>query len=99
MKRVVYILDDIENNRKYVLKEEYRGVGIYQEMCPTGYYVHQSWLLVDGANKIQIRSFMNICLAEIMDAIDVSEEEGEYGWKAFLKHGVYIVHGNGDKRI
>ena len=61
--------------------------------------MHQSWLLVENGKKIQIRSFMNMCYEEILDAIDDSDIEGEYGWKAFFRDGVYIVHKGGDVRL
>ena len=47
MKRLVYIPDSL-NNKKYILKEEYEGFGIYREMAPAGCYVHQSWLVYNG---------------------------------------------------
>lgn len=100
MKRVVYIPDDIGNNRKYVIKEEYKQCGVYEEMSPSGYRVHQSWLIhtIEGYN-IQIRSFMNLCYEEVLDYIDLNESTGKFELRAFLRNGVFVVHENGDMRI
>jgi hypothetical protein len=100
MRRVVYIPDDIGNNRKYVIKEEYKKYGVYEEISPSGYRVHQSWLiLTTEEHKIQIRSFMNLCYEEVLDYIDLNERTGKFELRAFLRNGVFVVHKNGDMRI
>lgn len=108
MKRVFYS-DDGLNNNKYVLKQEYNGVGIYQYMCPSGFYTHQSWALRSLAEEdadaypIIIPSYMQMCKEEVLDAIDNYNEIGEFGFKVFVKEGStgneFVVHRNGDHKI
>ena len=100
MKRVM-VLD----NKKYVVDRFYRGHSIYQERTPNGYKVSQSWAVInDDGLIIQIPSYNDVCLEEVLDAIDLAEEEGEYDFKAnkvFYSYTdpVYVVHPNGKERV
>lgn len=108
MKRVFYS-DDGLNNNKYILKQEYEGIGIYQHMCPSGFYTHQHWALRSmneadaDAYPIIIPSYMQMCKEEILDAIDQYNDIGYLGFKVFLKErktgNVFVVHQNGDHKI
>lgn len=96
MKRVEYFKDYLNMN-KYILKEEYNGYGIYQEKCPSGYFVHQSYLIKDKKdNRIIIHSYMNICYDEVLDMIDNHIETGKYGYKAIKNENDYILHNSGN---
>lgn len=80
MKRIIYLPDNL-NNRKYALRGTYHGHGIYKELCPTGYFVSQSWAIVreEDSMTIRIQSFNNMCKDELLDCIDNYEALGEYG--------------------
>ena len=84
MKRVVKVTDSL-NERKYILKEEYGGFGIYEEKTPTGFFVHQSWLIRFESPitvyNIVIQSYNSLCKEELYDIIDNYNEKGEFGIK------------------
>ncbi len=84
------------NRDKYVLQKEYNGFGIYQEMTPTGWYVHQSWALSNGEVRLIIESYNHICKEELLDLIDRYTESGRFGVKAMSGgYKVYLMHPNG----
>lgn len=96
MKRVIYVPDDL-NNKKYVLKSEYEGFGIYEEMCPAGWFVHQSWLVYNGKIGFICQSYNNYCKEELMDVIDNYNECGKFGLCGFIakkEDNIYGVHPN-----
>ena len=94
MKRVVYI-EGVLDTEKYVLKKEYGNVGIYERMTPTGYRVHQDWLLATDSKKIQIQSYNCMCYDEILDAIDSFNDTGKFGFKVLECKDYYCVHNSG----
>ena len=83
MKRVIYVPDSL-NNKKYVLRDEYEGFGIYEEVCPSGYYVHQSWLIYNGKIGYISQSYNNKCKEELMDTIANYNETGQFGLHGFM---------------
>ncbi len=99
MKRIVYVDTDLQKE-KFVLLEEYNGFGIYQEKCPTGYFVHQSWLITNGNITLVFYSFNNYCKEELLDAIDNYNDIRRFGVKA-MKHpnNLFVVHPNGNVSI
>lgn len=107
MKRVVKIekkYNDDLNDLKYVLQQEYEGFGIYQEMCPSGYYHHQSYLLINEDIAIICHSFMNMCKEELLDMVDSYKKTNNFGVKGFFKgedNGlkIYVAHNNGKVAI
>ena len=101
MKRVEYFLDRTMNfTEKFILEKEYKGFGIYKEKTPTGFFVHQSYLVKGNGFEIRICSFMNMCLEEILDMIDYYAENGNFGYKAMdWGNGVYVLHTQGNKII
>lgn len=96
--RVIYY-DDGLNNNKYIKRDEYKGWGIYEMKCPSGYYVHQEWLISDGKIKVVIQSYNNYCKEELLNIIDWYIEDGKMGIKAFCKGDFYIVHQSGNIEI
>lgn len=94
MKRVIYI-EGVLNTEKYVLKKEYANVGIYERMTPTGYRVHQDWLLATSTLKIQIPSYNCMCYEEILDSIDNFNDSGKFGFKVIDYNDYYCVHNSG----
>ena len=103
MKRVIYLPDELNNN-KYVLKTEYEGHGIYEEVCPTGWRVHQSWTIVRSNDNftIMIESYNNMCYDELLDSIDNYNETGFYDLKLIrtkksLEHGYWVMHRSGEE--
>lgn len=93
--RVLY-WDDNLNKNKYIFQKEYRGWGIYYKKCPSGYYVHQEYLITNGEMKIIIQSYNNYCEEEILDMIDADIECNKMNVKVFKKNDFYIVHPSGD---
>ena len=98
MKRLVYVPDSL-NNKKYILKEEYEGFGIYKEMAPAGCYVHQSWLVYNGKIGYISQSYNHRCKEELMDAIDKYNETGKFGLHGFMakaEDNIYGEHPNNE---
>ena len=98
MKRVIYIKDVLGNNCKYIFRREYRGWGIYQEKCPSGLFVSQSWATEKESNGIlvEIQSFNRLCMDELLDSIDNYEDGGKMKLRAFNRGTYYCVHNNGN---
>ena len=103
MKRIFYIDGLFGDIKKYVLKKEYKNFGIYEEVCPTGYRVHQSWLITDEKIIIVCYSYNNFCYEEILDMIDYYFETQSIGHKRVIKKfdkvnnkEIYIIHPNGE---
>lgn len=97
------VVDDL-NELKYILQQEYNGFGIYQEMCPSGLYKHQSWLMTDGSTALVCCSFNNFCKEELLDMIDNYKENRKFGIKGFFRGiakplSIYIAHDNGNQLI
>ena len=99
MKRVIYIQDQL-NNRKYILKDEYKGFGIYEHMTPSGFYVHQEYAITNENITVQIQSYNNQCKEELLDMIDNYNENGKFGIKA-MEHdnNLYVMHPSGKVQI
>ena len=96
MKRVIYLQDDL-NVRKYILRKEYEGFGIYQEKTPTGFFVHQSWAISNGTITLMIPSYNHYCEEEILDFVDNYRKTKLFGTKA-INYGKYrCVHPCGNK--
>lgn len=101
MKRVIYVNNGL-NNIKFELCEEYRGFEIYQERTPSGFLVHQSWVIAPGVGDlpILIESFNNLSKAELLDAIDSYLDDGVgFGFNVFYKPYAVVVHGAGNDNI
>ena len=94
----VGIVDSL-NPRKYILKEEYEGFGIYQEMCPSGFYHHQSWLVANDKVNLICESYNNYCKEELLDMIDNYNKNTRFGVKGSCiaiinKVVIYRAHHN-----
>lgn len=106
MKRVIYINNTLGNKNKFILKNEYENFGIYNEMTPSGYFVHQSYLITDDKITVVVYSFNNMCYDEILVMIDsIIESRKQHtkaNYKAVWKYDkeigkyIYILHPNGD---
>ena len=60
MNRIIKIPNVYGTENKYVLRDEYNGFGFYQEKCPTGYFINQSYLISKlYANRITIYANKN----------------------------------------
>ena len=94
MKRVEYINGKL-NREKFGLREEYNGFGLYQEITPTGFYVSQSWLLVNGntGKRLQVESYNNVCKEELLDMIDNFNDCGKFGVTAhYGGENLFVMH-------
>lgn len=107
MKRLIKFdlgtLDNL-NAKKYILQKEYDGFGIYQEMCPSGFYHHQSWLIANEKVALVCYSFNNFCKEELMDMIDTYNQTNKFNTKGFFKGwfnelSVYMAHPNGNRTV
>ena len=97
MKRVMYVPNGIRGNDKYILCDEYEGFGIYQEKCPAGWFMSQSWLVYNGKTGFVCESFNNRCKEELMDYIDSYNETGKFGlhgYMAKVDENIFGVHPN-----
>jgi hypothetical protein len=96
MKRIITIKNVYGTNDKYVLKEEYEGFGIYAEKTPSGYFVHQSWLISNNENaELVIESYNNLCKEEVLDIIDNYNVNHRFGVKALMHCGSLHMHDGG----
>lgn len=103
MSRVIYLEGDYDNEDKFKFKKEYEGFDIYQEICPSGFSVSNSWFINGGSTETRIRfySYSNITFTELLNLIDKYNETGRYGLKAYLHDDsvlgkvIYYVHDSG----
>lgn len=96
LKRVIMITDVARDKIKFVLKENYRGIGIYQQMSASGYYISQNWLISDNHGaELVIHSHNNVCLEELYDIIDTYVGTGKFGVKAVRQCDVLYMHPSG----
>lgn len=101
MKRVFYIDNNYGGKTKYVLKKEYENFGVYQEMCPSGFLTHQSYLITDNNKVFVCDSYNNMCYDEMLDTIDYYNETKKFGHKAIKRYDktnekhIYIMHPSG----
>jgi len=98
MKRVIYLPDELNEN-KHILKEVYKGHGIYRRYTPSGYPVHQEWAIVRESDGFTIvtESYNHLDYEDMLDAIDSYKETGKYQWRCLQTHkgrevGYYNVH-------
>ena len=90
---------DSLNVKKFVLVQEYEDFGIYEEVCPNGYHVHQSWLIANDKNALICDTYNNFCKEELLDMIDNYKEKGKFGTKGrcegfYNNLNVYLAHPN-----
>lgn len=96
MKRIIKIKGSFGNEEKYVLRNEYESFGIYEEMTPSGYFVHQSWLISNNNNaELVINSYNHLCKEELLDIIDNYNATSKFGVKAIMHYGSLCMHPNG----
>ena len=96
MKRVIYVGNNYGTEDKYILSEEYEGFGVYEETTPSGYFVHQSWLIAGKDITIVVPSYMNYCKEELLDCIDSYNEAKKFCIRARSReNGLYIAHPSG----
>ena len=96
-------LDDL-NAKKYVLVKEYEGFGLYEEVCPAGWHVHQSWAIANDKNVVICESYNNCCKDEMLDMIDNYNQSGKFNIKAFTRRNlenrkVFVVHPRGCSQV
>lgn len=93
MKRLVKIRNVYGTEDKYVLIKEYEGFGIYKEKTPSGFFVHQSWLISNNENaELVIQSYNNLCKEELLDIIDNYNTTHRFGVKAVMHCGSLHMH-------
>jgi len=96
MKRIITIKNVYGTQDKYVLRDEYEGFGIYQEKCPSGFFVHQSWLISNNDNaELVIESYNCLCKEELLDMIDNYNSVHRFGVKAVMHCGSLHMHNCG----
>ncbi len=98
MLRIMHVSDAL-NSKKYILKINYCGFGVYQEICPSGYYHSQSWLVFDGKIGFICDPYNHRCKEELLDCIDTYLSTGKFGLHGFLAKQtstaiIYGVHPN-----
>ena len=97
MTRLIKVKGLYDDELKYVLKKEYEGFGIYQCKCPSGYFVHQDYMIANNNIIIQCQSYNNIIIEELLDAIDNYNNNGNFELKVFKRsENLYYVHPNGN---
>lgn len=100
MKRVIQILNAYNGFDKYVLCDEYRTHGIYQEVAPSGFRVANQWVILrPSGDLIIVDSYNNVIKEEIYDIIDSGIDNDTYGLTGFDRPAGFIVHKAGDCRM
>ena len=100
MTRLIKVKALYDDELEYVLKKEYEGFGIYQRKCPSGYFVHQDYMIANNNIIIQCQSYNNIIIEELLDAIDNYNSDGFFGLKVFMRDNhYYYIHPNGNTFI
>ena len=64
-------------NNKYMLKQEYRNFGVYQEVSPSGLLISQSFLITNGDMAKVYHSYENKIIEEMLDIIDDYLDKGK----------------------
>lgn len=103
MKRVLYVDDNYGGKSKYVLQKEYGLFGIYQRMCPSGYLMHQDYLVANDSLNLYVmsQSYNNLCLDEMYDMIDNFLETEKLNQRvitrfdSILNKTIKIIHPSG----
>lgn len=96
MKRIVKIKNSYGSEDKYILREEYNGFGVYQHKTPSGFFVHQDWLISNNDKaELVIQSYNNLCKEELLDIIDNYNKIGRFGVKALMHCGSFHMHSGG----
>ena len=72
MKRVLNCFGD-----KYILQQEYRGFGVYQECTPSGLLVSQSFLITNGDIAKRYQCYEEKIIEEMLDIIDDYLDKGK----------------------
>ena len=98
MERTIRIQTEVAEE-KFRLVKEYEGFGIYQEVTPYGYHVHQSFAFKANGAVFVSYSYMNNDIEDIYDYIDNYNNKGKFGFKAFNKGSYYCIHSNGNLRL
>lgn len=100
MKRVIKIQKDYTTS-KYILQDQYSGIGIYQEITENGCLVSQSWLISNNEDiELVIDSYNHMCIEEIFDMIDhYHQNKRKFGVKAVKYCNVLHMHDNGELLI
>lgn len=90
MERIKYI-----NDTKYVLNEKYYDFYIYDEVCPTGLKVKQSYMFTNNDMTIVCNSYNHKIREEILDIIDNYIDNKIFGIKAINKGKYFVMHDGG----
>ena len=104
MKRMFYIDNDYYGTDKYKLRKEYEGFCLYQRVCPSGYFEHQSYLVTNGDKVVVSESYNNLCFDEMLDMIDRYNEENKFGYNMISKMDktnekvIHYIHPSGEMR-
>ena len=95
MQRTIRI-QGVLQEEKYRLKEEYRGVGIYEYITPNGYTVCQHYLICCNDKLYVSESYNHNDKEDLMDYIDNYLDSGKFGFKAINYGDHYVVHPSGN---
>ena len=95
MERTIRIQTEL-NEEKYYLLEKYKDVGIYQEVTPNGYYVHQSYGFKINDKFFMSESYNHNNKKDLLDFIDNYKKKKIFGFRAFNKGSYYCIHPNGN---
>ena len=97
MRRVIKLPNHYGTEDKFILIEEYSGLGIYQHKTPSGYFTHQHYLISDGNFTVEFPSYSNMCKEEMYDFIDEYNETETMSTKLIKQAAQrYVQHNSGD---
>ena len=90
------VIDNL-NEYKARLQKTYDGFGVYEEVTPNGWLVHQSYAICNDKVVIISESYNNNDLDDMLDIIDNRNESGKFGIRVlprgtFNGKSIYIIH-------
>ena len=98
MNRIIKLPNHYGTEDKFILREEYGGLGIYQHKTPSGYFTHQHYLISNGNFTIEFPSYSNMCIEEMYDFIDEYNKTGTISTKLIMQSPHrYVQHNVGGK--
>ena len=93
--RTIKIDGSFDNIDKYIFKKVYDGFGVYEQIAPSGFFIHQEYLFTNGDITVVSPSYTNNSIYDVYDMIDSYNETGKLGQKAIKSfnktYGKYVL--------
>ena len=100
MNRTINLPNHYGAEDRFVLKEEYGGLGIYQRKTPRGFLVYQHYLITNGNFTVEFPSYSNMFIEDMYDFIDEYNRRGTISTKLIMQSPHrYVQHSIGGDYI